>query len=235
MFTWRPSSSIRNSFSMLFIHSAFLLWSFHSHILLQNLTSLASGCWYGLTHSTPLIVVRIFFVVLERSVLAIWFGFVSVSFSSPFFRQYFWLIFSNFIFRCSCRAFSVSSKIFLMFCFCILVCCRSLFICDSSQSSHPDFDFLSVILKGTPILSQINFAPVYIKSFTSVISFVGIFINKSFTFSVSNLTVLYSWFLREGMWFSFQTFFYWYLHSFFFFLSCQCLHLYVCNVRVVVI
>ena len=29
-------------------------------------------------------------------------------------------------------------------------------------------------------------------------SFVGVFINKSFTFSVSDLTVLQSWFLREG-------------------------------------
>ena len=34
MFTLGPSSSVRNSISMLFIHSAFLLWSFRSHILL---------------------------------------------------------------------------------------------------------------------------------------------------------------------------------------------------------
>ena len=36
----------------------------------------------------PLIVGRIFFVVLERPVLSKLFGFVSVSFSSSFFRQY---------------------------------------------------------------------------------------------------------------------------------------------------
>ena len=60
-----------------------------------------------------------------------------------------------------------------MFCFNILACYRSLFICDSSLSSHPGFDFLlSVVFKGTPIFSQTNFASAYIKSFNSVMSFV---------------------------------------------------------------
>ena len=85
-----------------------------------------------------------------------------------------------------------------MFCFSILTCCRSPFICDSSLSSHPGFDFLSVVLKGKPIFSQTNFAPAYIKSFNSVMLFVGMFVNKSFTFPVSDLTVLQSWFQREG-------------------------------------
>ena len=36
------------------------------------------------------------------------------------------------------------------------------------------------------------------KSFNSVISVVGIFVNKPFTFSVLDLSVLQSWFIREG-------------------------------------
>ena len=71
-----------------------------------------------------------------------------------------------------------------MFRYRILTYCRSLFICDSSLSSHPDFDFLSVVFKGTPIFSQTRFAPAYIKSFNSEMLFVEIFVNKSFTFSV---------------------------------------------------
>ena len=84
-----------------------------------------------------------------------------------------------------------------MFSFSILVCCR-IFILDSSLSSHLGFDFLFVVFKETPIFSQTNFAPVYIKSLNSVISFVGIFVYMSFTFSVSDLTVLQSWFPTEG-------------------------------------
>ena len=85
-------------------------------------------------------------------------------------------------FSSSCRAFSVSSEYFLMFCFTILVCGHNLFICDSSQSSHSGYDFLSVVFKGTPIFTQTNFAPGHIKSFNSMISFIGIYVNKSFTF-----------------------------------------------------
>ena len=55
-----------------------------------------------------------------------------------------------------------------------------------------------MVFKGTLIFSRTNFAPAYIKSFNSVMSFVRIFVNKSLTFSVSDLTVLQSWFLREG-------------------------------------
>ena len=67
-----------------------------------------------------------------------------------------------------------------MFRFSILAC-WSLFIYDSSLSSY-----------------QTNFSPVYSKSFNSVMSFVGLFVNKSFTFSVSDLTVFQFGFLREG-------------------------------------
>ena len=71
-------------------------------------------------------------------------------------------------------------------------------IYDSSLSSHPSFDFLSVIFKGTSIFSKTNFAPAYIKLFNLVMSFDGVLVNKSFTFSASDLTVLQSLFLIEG-------------------------------------
>ena len=65
-----------------------------------------------------------------------------------------------------------------------------------------DFDFLSVVFTGAPIFSQTNFALAYIKSFNSVMSFVGIFVvgifvNKFFSFSVRTLTAPESYFLRE--------------------------------------
>ena len=74
--------------------------------------------------------------------------------------------------------------------------CRSLFICDFSF--HSGFEFLSVVYREGPIFSQINFALAYIKSFNSLMSFVGIIVNKSFNFSVSDLTFHQSWFLRES-------------------------------------
>ena len=47
IFAFGPSWIPFNSFSQMFIHSAFLWWTLHSHILLQNrFVSLASGCWY---------------------------------------------------------------------------------------------------------------------------------------------------------------------------------------------
>ena len=43
-----------------------------------------------------------------------------------------------------------------------------------------------------------DYAPAYIKSFNSMMSFAWIFVYKSFTFSVSDLTVLQPWFRSEG-------------------------------------
>ena len=79
----------------------------------------------------------------------------------------------------------------------ILACCDFLF-CDSNLSSDLGFDFLPVVVRGAPIFSLINFTPAYIKSFNFVILFIGIFVNRSFTLSVSDFTDLQSWFLREG-------------------------------------
>ena len=85
-----------------------------------------------------------------------------------------------------------------MFHFSILVCCRSLFISDSSLNSNLGFDFPFMVFWETTIFSLTKFAPVNIKSFNSVVSFVGILVNKSFTFSVLEWSVLQSWFQREG-------------------------------------
>ena len=85
-----------------------------------------------------------------------------------------------------------------MFCFRILACCHSLFICDSNLCSLTGFNFQSVVFKGTLIFSQNDFAPSYFKSFNFVMPFVEIFVNKLFTFLVLDLTVLQSWFLRDG-------------------------------------
>ena len=83
-----------------------------------------------------------------------------------------------------------------MFRFNIFTCC-SFLICDFNLSSHLGFHFLSAVFRDTSIFSLTNFAPAYIKSLKSVMLFVGIFVNQSFTFSVSDLPVLQSWFLRE--------------------------------------
>ena len=83
-----------------------------------------------------------------------------------------------------------------MFRLSLFACCNFLF-CDFNLCSHPGFDFLSVVYSGTLIFSQTNFAPAYIKSFSSVM-FVGIFINRSLTLSVLDFTVLLSWFTRES-------------------------------------
>ena len=88
IFAIRPSSSNSNSFSMLFIHSTFLLCSLRSHILLQNcFVSLSFGCWYNFSHF--LLAGRIFFDVLECPVLSVMFYYVSMSFCLPSFTTTF--------------------------------------------------------------------------------------------------------------------------------------------------
>ena len=110
----------------------------------------------------------------------------------------------KFYFSFSLPVFFCSVRIYFNAPFSIFACCRSLFICDSSLSFHPSFDFKSVVFRRTPSFSLTNLGPAYIKSFNSVTSFVGIFANKSFTFSVSDLTVLQSWFLRRQCSFLFR-------------------------------
>ena len=177
----------------------FFIWSFRSHILPQNLLASFASCliWLRIAHSPP----------------KCWSNFLKC-FRTSCFVYIVWSCFGIFLvfllllaflvgllklfLSSTCPAFSVSSEKFicsvLVFSFFVVV----FFICDSSLSSHQCFEFLSVVCKDTPFFSLTNFVPAYIKKFNSVISFVGKFVNKSCTFSVSNLIVLQSWFVSEG-------------------------------------
>ena len=82
-------------------------------------------------------------------------------FSLSFFTSTFWFVSSSFI-VCfnSCIAFLFSSPHIPAFFLCLLIfdCCRFL-ISVSSLISHPGFEFLFVLYRGTQILSQTTFAP----------------------------------------------------------------------------
>ena len=52
--------------------------------------------------------------------------------------------------------------------------------------------------RGTRFFHRLILLQRIVKSFNSMMSFVGIYVNKSFTFSVSVLTVFQSWSLRKG-------------------------------------
>ena len=168
------------SIPMSMIHSDFLLFSLRSHILLQYcFVFLSSVCWFVFVHS-PLLVGRIFFRWFWMS------GIVSIVLS---------YLYVCLVFLLS----SVASGIFprgvlsiLLVAF-LLLFVRTFFIvlslwhviinfCASSWISHPRFVFLVLFFKRTLILSQINFAPAYISSFSSVMLFVEICVNNSFFF-----------------------------------------------------
>ena len=88
IFAFCASLSPSNLFPVLLIHSAFLLFSPRSHILLKKcFVFLSYGCWYIFVHSS-LFVGRIFVVVLECPVLSVSFYPVLISFSSSFFCLY---------------------------------------------------------------------------------------------------------------------------------------------------
>ena len=194
----------------------------------------------------PLLVGRIFYRCFGKPcfVYIVWscLGIFLVFLLSPIL---FWLVSLSCIISSSCHTFSAASKYILMFRFSIFAC--SFLICDSNLSSRPGFDFLFVVFRGIPMFSLTNFAPAHIKSFKSVMLFVGIFVNKSLTFSVSDSAVLQSWLLRESNEVSFSDmslfmstiiFSSWvsvcvfYVYNHFFFLG-QCLR--VCCVSVIII
>ena len=72
-------------------------------------------------------------------------------------------------------------------------------------------------------------------SFNSVMSFVEILINKSFTFSVSDLTLLLSWFLSEGNILFFSEMILFMISTFIFYFLDQCLRLFVCGASIIII
>ena len=77
MFTCWPSSSIHNSVSMLFIHSCFFMIFPFSYSAPKSFCHSVVGITSPIL---PFLAGRIFFDVLERPVLSILFGSVSVSF-----------------------------------------------------------------------------------------------------------------------------------------------------------
>ena len=113
-----------------------MLWSYRSHILLQNLFAfLVSGCWYDFAQFCPYCWKNIFsffwnvLFCLYCLVLS-WYLFSLPSFASFFFFFFFFfggVFFSSFIHRSSCLDFPVSFEYFLIFRFSILTCCHNLF------------------------------------------------------------------------------------------------------------
>ena len=153
--------------------------SFSSSVQITTWLLLVSGCWVA-SPIFPLIVGRIFFSLFWNVLFCLYcFVFTRYLFSLPTFASIFWLVFSSFIFRTSFRDFSDSFEYLLMFRFSILACCRSLLICDSSLSSFPGFDILSMVFKRTPIFSHTYFAPPYIRSLNSVMS---LFYSEGFSY-----------------------------------------------------
>ena len=140
------------------------------------------------------------FVVLECPVLSILFSpFVEIFLIFLFFPRTFWFISSCCIVIFSCATFSFLSQHLPAFFFCFIIFtsfCRFL-ICVFSRISYPGFDFLFVLLKGTLIFLQTNFAPAQISS-NSVMFFAEIYVSTSLIFYISVLTILHSMFLTDG-------------------------------------
>ena len=100
----------------------------------------------------------------------------------------------------------------------------------------PDLAFWLPVfsLQGDPDFSQTNFALSYFKSFNSVMTFVGIFVNKSYTFSIFGLDcspVLVLERRQCGFLFRQDSFNDIFIN---FSLLGHCLHLCVCSVSVIV-
>ena len=105
IFASQSSLTPSNSFSMLFIHSAFLLCSLRPNIFLQIcLLFLSSGCSYVFVHSSPRLV-----------------GFFS--------------LFHKVLFCLDCLILSSFFRLNLFICFLVLYCLFYLLYCFSSQNS----------------------------------------------------------------------------------------------------
>ena len=88
-----------------------------------------------------------------------------------------------------------SQHIFLCFSFhSNFLYCRSSLACPSIIS-FTCFEFKLGFRRGTPILSQNNLASIWIWLFSSVMLLVEIFVQNSFTFSVSTFFCLVSWWM----------------------------------------
>ena len=156
------STSLCNSFSMLHIHSVFMIDSLCSHIWHQivllplHLVTTLSSC---ILHR----LVSIFFFLLFWNVQCYFFCLVLSRYllSVSFFANIFGFISSSHIVNLLIYFVLVLSYQHIPLCFLFLgtfACCRTFFTCPSSLISHPGFAFLFGFLWGTLILSQISFA-----------------------------------------------------------------------------
>ena len=146
-----PSSSPSSSFVMLFIHSAFSLCFFGSHILAQNRSvSFESGCCMFSCHSLPIVDIISFrcfgmsyFVCTVLPFVDISIIFLLWTVFSGLFPQVVLLIFPIWPVPSSPLPL-ISAPLFI-----IRACFRSFFICDSSLISHPGFAISSCFLRGS--------------------------------------------------------------------------------------
>ena len=109
-----PNSSIYKSFSMFFLHSAFLLWFLRSHILFQNLFAFL-GSWYLFAH--PPLTSWLNFLSLFWNVLFCLYCLVLYwyLFSLPSLASTFWFISSSCIFCSNRLAFFTCSSVISCF------------------------------------------------------------------------------------------------------------------------
>ena len=121
------SSSPSNSFVMLLIYSAFLLYSLSGNILVQNRSvSLASGCWYVFISSPPSCWQNFLLLFWNVLLCLYYFTLCRYLFNLPSFTTPFWFISSSCIVNFSCVAvsfLSLSVSAFFL-CFIILACFR---------------------------------------------------------------------------------------------------------------
>ena len=98
IFSFCPSSSPSNSFPMLLIHSAFLLYFIGDYILVQNcFVSLASGCRYVFFTISLYLVVEFFSFFWNVMFYLDCFTLSRYLFNLPSFTSTFWIISSSYI------------------------------------------------------------------------------------------------------------------------------------------
>ena len=157
IFTFGPSLSPSTSFPILLIHLASLLCSLCFHILLQIVLFPCHPVVGMSSYFLPLLADRVcFFCCLNVQFCLfypIWiffFVYLLLLVSSGLFVSFVLLVELLFSF---CHIFQHSSLVLCFFAYCRFL------ICIYSSNSCSGLEFLFMFLRGTPILSQINFAP----------------------------------------------------------------------------
>ena len=145
------SSSIQNSVCTLIIHSTFFMIFPCTYFAPKSFCLVRIRLLLCLRPSPPPLVGRIFSLFWKVLFCPYYLVLYRYLFLLPSFASSFWLNSSSCILRSSCRAFAPSSEYIFFLCFIAFACCRSFLNCDSNLCSHPGFDFLSMVFRGTPI------------------------------------------------------------------------------------